>query len=230
MKKAWLNWSSGKDSAMALYHVQQGDEYKVAKLFTTLSETNERVSMHGLRKELLLEQVQNTGLPLQIADLSTDTSLDTYNQLMEKECLKLKEEGYTHSIFGDIFLEDLREYREKQLENIGIQCVFPLWKKDTTELMREFIDLGFNAIVVCTNSRYLEDDFCGRLIDHQFLKDLPANVDPCGENGEFHTFVFDGPIFKNSVNFKVGKKHIRTYESAGDKWDNRFCYCDLLPE
>lgn len=230
MKKAWLNWSSGKDSAMALYHVQQGDEYKVAKLFTTLSETNDRVSMHGLRKELLLEQVQNIGLPLQIADLSTDTSLDTYNQLMEKECLKLREEGYAHSIFGDIFLEDLREYREKQLENIGIQCVFPLWKKNTTELMYEFIDLGFEAIVVCTNSRYLEDDFCGRLIDNQFLKDLPANVDPCGENGEFHTFVFDGPIFKNPVNFKVGKKHIMTYESAGDKWDNRFCYCDLLPE
>ena len=230
MKKAWLNWSSGKDSALALYYVRQENEYRVEKLFTTLSESNGRVSMHGLRKELLLEQVQNTGLPLQIADISTDTSLDTYNQLMEKECVKLKKEGYTHSIFGDIFLEDLREYREKQLENIGIQCVFPLWKKDTAELIREFIELGFKAIVVCTNSRYLEDDFCGRLIDNQFLQDLPANVDPCGENGEFHTFVFDGPIFKNPVNFKVGEKQIKTYESADDKWDNRFCYCDLLPE
>ncbi len=230
MKKAWLNWSSGKDSAMALYHVQQENEYSVEKLFTTLSDTHQRVSMHGLRKDLLLKQVECMGMPLQIADLSTDTSLETYNNVMEKECLKLKKEGFTHSIFGDIFLEDLREYREQQLKSIGLECVFPLWQKDTAKLMREFLDLGFKAIVVCTNSKYLDDSFCGRVIDSDFLKDLPANVDPCGENGEFHTFVFDGPIFTHPVNFKIGEKHIRTYDSEADKWDNRFCYCDLLPE
>ncbi|TBW25765.1 diphthine--ammonia ligase [Gramella sp. KN1008] len=230
MKKAWLNWSSGKDSAMALYHVQNGNEYSVEMLFTTLSDAKERVSMHGLRKDLLLAQVESIGLSLQITHRSTGTSLNTYNKLMENACMKFKNEGFTHSIFGDIFLEDLREYREKQLDSIGVKTVFPLWKKDTSQLMQEFIELGFKAIVVCTNSKYLENSFCGRVIDDEFLKDLPANVDPCGENGEFHTFVFDGPIFTNPVNFKIGEKHIRTYDSEADKWDNRFCYCDLLPE
>lgn len=230
MKKAWLNWSSGKDATLALYYVQQGNDYNVEKLFTTLSADKGRISMHGVRKELLLEQVKNLGIPLQIADLSTDTSLKTYNEVMEKECLKLKNEAFTHSIFGDIFLEDLREYREHQLKEIGIKCVFPLWKRDTSELIQEFLDWGFKAIVVCTNSKYLKDSFCGRVIDEEFLKDLPANVDPCGENGEFHTFVFDGPIFTNPVNFKIGEKQIRTYDSQDGKWDSRFCYCDLLPE
>lgn len=230
MKKAWLNWSSGKDAALALYYVRQENEFSVEKLFTTLSKTNDRVNMHGLRKDLLLKQVENIGLPVQIANISTDTTLATYNRLMEEECLKIKREGFTHSIFGDIFLEDLREYREKQLASLGLKAVFPLWKKDTSKLIQEFLELGFKAIVVCTSSKYLDDNFCGRIIDQNFLNDLPASVDPCGENGEFHTFVFDGPIFKKPVGFKIGEKQIRTYESIEDKWDNRFCYCDLLPE
>lgn len=229
MKKAWLNWSSGKDSALALYYCRKNKEYKVEKLFTTLSQKHRRVSMHGLRKELLMEQVKNIGLPVRIADLSTDSSLDSYNELMLKETRRLKREGFTHSIFGDIFLEDLREYREKQLSQIDIKCVFPLWKKNTSKLILEFLELGFRAIVVCTNSSYLDDSFCGRMIDSDFLKDLPENVDACGENGEFHSFVFDGPIFKKPVKFRIGEKHTRTFESADDKWDTRFCYCDLLP-
>lgn len=230
MEKAWLNWSSGKDAAMALYYVRQAGKFSVEMLFTTLSGSSQRVSMHGVRKALLQEQVENTGLPLQIADISTETSMETYNQVMENETLKLKERGFTHSIFGDIFLEDLRQYREDQLASIGVKCIFPLWKKDTSVLMQEFIDLGFKAIVVCTNSKYLDNSFCGKIIDQKFINDLPDNVDPCGENGEFHSFVFDGPIFHNPVKFKIGEKQIKTFESADDKWDNIFCYCDLIPE
>lgn len=215
---------------MALYYVQQTNDYRVEKLFTTLSETHKRVSMHGLRKDLLQKQVGSIGLPIQIADLSTDTSLETYNKLMEAECLKLKNEGFTHSIFGDIFLEDLREYREKQLSQIEIEAVFPLWKKDTSKLIQEFLDLGFKAIVVCTNSKYLDDSFCGRIIDKDLIKQLPENVDPCGENGEFHTFVFDGPIFKNPVEFKLGEKTSRSFPSPDGGWDTKFCYCDLIPK
>ncbi len=230
MKKAWLNWSSGKDSALALYYTQRGRKYDVEKLFTTLSGDHQQVSMHGLRKDLLLRQVENIGLPLTIADLSTDTSLNSYNELMLKETKKFKKEGFTHSIFGDIFLEDLRKYREDQLSEIGIQAVFPLWRKDTSSLMQEFLSLGFKAIVVCTNSKYLEDSFCGRIIDQEFLRDLPENVDPCGENGEFHTFVFDGPIFKKPVQFKTGEKLTRIFPSPDGKWDTEFCYCDLIPK
>ena len=230
MKKAWLNWSSGKDSALALYQIEREKKYTVEKLFTTLSGDHQRVSMHGLRKDLLLRQVENIGLPIRIADLSTDTSLNSYNELMLKETKKFKEEGFTHSIFGDIFLEDLRKYREDQLSEIGIHAVFPLWKKDTAGLMQEFLNLGFKAVVICTNSKYLDESFCGRIIDQEFLQDLPGNVDPCGENGEFHTFVFDGPIFKKPVKFKIGQKTTRSFPSPDGKWDAEFCYCDLIPE
>ncbi|MFV8226865.1 diphthine--ammonia ligase [Christiangramia aquimixticola] len=246
MNKTYLNWSSGKDSALALYYSLQNDNLKVEKLFTTLNKEVDRVTMHGVRRELLLKQAEALDLPIMISELDTQVSMEAYNCTMQNATARLKDEGYTHSLFGDIFLEDLRKYREQQLAETGIIAEFPLWKKNTHGLMQEFIQLGFKAIVVCTSSKYLDDSFCGRIIDEKFLSDLPENVDPCGENGEFHTFVFDGPIFKEPVQYEVGEKVRRSYKPAGNKedncfktddcfkeetasWDIEFCFCDLLP-
>lgn len=239
--KAYLNWSSGKDSALALYYLKNQKEYQIEKLLTTINGDVDRVSMHGVRKELLLQQAEKLQLPLQISELGAETSMEAYNAKMKAATDSLKKEGFTHSVFGDIFLEDLRKYREEQLNSIGLKAVFPLWKKNTKDLITEFINLGFQAVVVCTNSKYLPDSFCGRIIDHQFVKDLPENVDPCGENGEFHTFVFNGPIFDSPVKFEIGEKVQRSYKPAKDEddncfnddadaWDTEFCFCDLIPK
>ena len=157
---------------------------------------------------------------------------------MAKFTQALKAENYTHSIFGDIFLEDLRSYREQQLAETGITAVFPLWERDTKQLIREFLSLGFKAITVCVNAKLLDKSFVGRIIDESFLNDLPDNVDPCGENGEFHTFVFDGPIFSKPVAFEIGEKILRSYLpndndddncfSGSSNWDTQFWYCDLV--
>ena len=239
MKKAFLNWSSGKDSAFALYKVQQEKEFSVEKLVTTVNSDLDRISMHGLRKDLLLKQVENLKIPLHIIPLSGNVSMSTYNEVMEAETLKLASEGFRYSIFGDIFLEDLKKYREDQLQKTPLQPVFPLWKRDTKRLMKEFLDAGFKAITVCVNAKLLDQSFCGRNIDESFLNDLPEGVDPCGENGEFHTFVFDGPIFKEPVKFQKGEYVKRTYEpkqqeedncfkEKQESWDTSFWYCDLL--
>jgi len=240
MNKAYLNWSSGKDSALSLFYAQAQDEYKVEKLLTTINKDVDRVTMHGVRKELLLQQAEKLGLPIEISELSAETSMEDYNRKMQEVTNSLVDEGFSHSLFGDIFLEDLKKYREDLLKDVGLTAVFPLWQKDTKELISEFIELDFKAVVVCTNSKYLDDSFCGRIIDHDFVKDLPENVDPCGENGEFHTFVFDGPIFKSPVEFKIGEKVKRFYKPSGNKddncfqdydqsWDTEFCFCDLIP-
>ncbi len=134
----------------------------------------------------------------------------------------LKEEGFTGAVFGDIFLEDLKQYRETQLATIGFKAIFPLWKRNTAELMHEFIDLGFKTIVVCTKAEVLDENFVGRVIDKDFLKDIPAHVDPCGENGEFHTFVYDGPIFQKPVEFTIGEKVYREYVAPKDDKDQCF--------
>lgn len=225
---------------MALYYARQNRELEVGKLVTSLSADVDRVTMHGVRRELLLQQARCIGMDLQIIGLPAHAGMETYNQKMAEATKQLKAEDYTHAIFGDIFLEDLRVYREEQLQKADMQAVFPLWKLDTKELIQEFVDLNFKAIVVCTNSKVLDNSFCGRLIDTEFIKDLPENVDPCGENGEFHSFVFDGPIFKSPVEFEVGEKVKRSYSSAenendchGDtekSWDTEFCFCDLLPK
>ena len=241
MNKAYLNWSSGKDSAMALYYANSQNEYKVEKLLTTINKDVGRVTMHGVRKELLLEQAEKIGLPIEISELSAETSMEDYNLKMKEATDSLIADGFSHSVFGDIFLEDLKKYREEQLNSAGLKAVFPLWKKNTKELISEFIDLGFKAVVVCTNSKYLEDSFCGRIIDNDFVEELPENVDACGENGEFHTFVFDGPIFDSPVEFEIGEKVKKSYKPAekgddncfqddAESWDTEFCFCDLMPK
>ena len=181
MHKAYLNWSSGKDSAFALYKVQKEGIYRVGKLVTTINSEEDRISMHGVRKFLLLEQAESLGIPLQLIPLKGIVALKEYEEVMRINLDLLKAEGFTHSIFGDIYLDDLRIYREKQLQKEGIKAVFPLWQMNTANLIREIIEAGFKAITVSVNARLLDKTFCGRLIDEKFLKDLPANVDPCGE-------------------------------------------------
>ncbi|MDV7187543.1 diphthine--ammonia ligase [Lutibacter sp. TH_r2] len=231
-KKAIFNWSGGKDSALALYHVLKDNKFDIAQLVTTVNSKYNRISMHGVRNELLTAQGLELGLPIKRILLPETPSMEDYDAIMKDQLTDINSQKITHSIFGDIFLEDLRAYRETRLKEVGLKGYFPLWKRDTTEIVNEFIDLGFKTIVVCASSKLLGNDFTGRIIDKDFLKDLPKNVDPCGENGEFHTFVFDGPIFKNPIKFKLGEKTYREYEITKD--DNStnasgFHFCDLIP-
>ncbi|MFD1163526.1 Dph6-related ATP pyrophosphatase [Hwangdonia seohaensis] len=233
--KTYFNWSSGKDSALALYHVLQDKRYAVDELITTINSHYNRVSMHGLRKELLIAQTLALNIPASLIELPEKPSMEVYEQKMLETVTRLKKDGFTHSAFGDIFLEDLKCYREKQLAKQNIKTIFPLWKRDTKKLLNEFIDLGFKTIVVCAHSKYFDEDFVGTVIDKDFIDNLPKGVDPCGENGEFHTFCFDGPIFKNPIPFKIGEKVYREYDapktddSYGEDTKYGVWYCDLIP-
>jgi uncharacterized protein (TIGR00290 family) len=215
MENGILNWSGGKDSTMTLYRMIQ-ENYRPTCLFTTLNGENKRISMHGVRLELLQQQVECLGMDLEIVELPENPSMSDYEEVMRRKLIDFKAKGVECSIFGDIFLEDLRKYREDKLSELGVKAIFPLWKESTSSLIREFIDLGFKTIVTCVNERVLDKSFVGRVIDDSFLNDLPSNVDPCGENGEFHTFVFDGPIFNSPVKFEIGEKVHKTYASTSD--------------
>jgi len=206
MAKAIFNWSGGKDSALALYKIQIEKKIEVSSLLTTLNKKNKRVSGHGIRESLLDLQSKNMSIPINKIFLPDDVSNETYEKMMKEYWEKKKNEGINYCISGDIFLEDVKEYREKQLSMMDIQSVFPLWKMNSNDVLKEFIDLGFKSIVVCINEKYLDSSFVGRIIDADFVADLPPNIDPCGENGEYHSFVFDGPIFKKPVDFKVNDK------------------------
>lgn len=227
MKKTFINWSSGKDCAMALYLMQQSGEFDVQKLFTTVGEVEKRVGMHGLREEVLKRQAAAIGLPLEIAYLPKDDSHEAYNQLMHERLSQLKKEGYEIAAYGDILLEDLRAYRENQLSEVGMQAHFPLWWKNTERLLLDFIEKGFKAIVVAANGNYFDDSVLGKEINREFLDNLPKEVDPCGENGEFHTFCYDGPIFKQKVNFQKEEKVIRTYPNPKGRGQVKFHFLDV---
>lgn len=240
MKQTYLNWSSGKDSALTYYFLKNNPDYNVSKLVTTINKDVDRVSMHGLQEALLDAQAKSMRVPLQKIYLPKDTSMQVYNSKMQEATQKLTSEGFTHAAFGDIFLEDLKKYREEQLEKVGLQTIFPLWEKDTTAIMKEFLSLGFKAFTVCVNAKLLDESFVGREVNEQFLRDLPDTVDPCGENGEFHTFVYDGPIFNHPISFEIGEKVLKGYSPSKDddddcftddtqSWDTQFWYCDLLP-
>lgn len=220
-KKALFTWSGGKDSALALYYVQHEKNYDISVMLTTITTDYNRVSMHGFRTELLESQVETLGYKLEKIMVTKNSSNEEYENMMKKCLMKYFNMGIRNVIFGDIFLEDVRKYREKNLLKIGMTGVFPLWRKDTAELASEFIKLGFKAVVTCVDSSLLDDRFVGRNFDEKFLSDLPSGVDPCGENGEFHTFVFDGPIFNKRIKFDKGEVVIR---------ENRFYFCDLLPK
>jgi uncharacterized protein (TIGR00290 family) len=213
-------WSGGKDSAMALHALQSAREYSVTALLTTVTEEYDRISMHGVRRVLLERQAESIGLPLHAVLIPPQCINATYEARMKEALSEHLARGVQRVAFGDIFLEDLRVYREKNLAQIEMQALFPIWKRDTRELARDFLRCGFRAITVCVDPRVLDPSFAGRVLDESFFADLPPGVDPCGENGEFHTFVFDGPVFQVPIHFLIGEKVMR----------DGFCFCDLLPE
>jgi uncharacterized protein (TIGR00290 family) len=212
-------WSGGKDSAMALHALLQRSDIHVTALLTTVTEGFNRISMHGVRRELLERQAESIGLPLHEVLIPPQCVNPIYEARMEEALRAHYDKGVRTVAFGDIFLEDLRAYREKNLARIGMTALFPIWKRDTRELIRAFHSARFRTIVVCIDSKVLDPSFAGRELDEAFFRDLPPQADPCGENGEFHTFVFDGPIFRTQVPVRAGEII---------KWDS-FVFCDLLP-
>lgn len=219
-EKVIFTWSGGKDSAIALYELNRTHSYKISALLTTVTEDFDRISMHGVRRILLEQQAESLGLPLERVYITKNASNDEYVAKMRDKLMDYQSRGVLSVCFGDIFLEDLRKYREKNLSKIGMKGIFPIWKRDTTELAHTLIDLGFKAVITCVDSNVLDKKFVGRIYDKQFLHELPYSVDPCGENGEFHSFVYDGPIFRERIRFATGDIVLR---------DNRFYFCDLIP-
>lgn len=236
-KKLFLNWSSGKDAALALHRILQESRYEVELLLTTLNLPQNRISMHGVSRELLLHQLKHLEIdvPSLIIDLPEMPDMDTYHSIMRPNLENLKMLGFKYAGFGDILLEDVKKYREEQLSIFDMEGVFPLWKRNTREVLEEFLEVGFKAIIVSSNASLLDKSFCGRMVDKDLLKDLPAGVDVCGENGEFHTFCFDGPIFKKPVSFQIGEKIYKEYDApktldkeAPPRQKLGFWFCDLL--
>jgi uncharacterized protein (TIGR00290 family) len=213
-----FNWSGGKDSTLALHYVLQDPSIEIRYLVTTVTEKYNRVSMHGVREALLIAQAESIGIPLYQIRLGEMPDMQTYDQAMAFHLSKFQNEGITHSIFGDIFLEDLRTYRENKLKEVGLSGIFPLWKKNTKDLIAEFLDLTYKTIIVCTQSNL--ENICGEVITSTLIDSLPENIDPCGENGEFHTFTFEGPIFRNKISFTIGEKVFRTHPAPMQKEDS----------
>jgi len=202
--RALLSWSSGKDSAMALYRTLAAKEYEVVGLLTTISDEFHRVSMHGVREELLETQAQLAGFELEKVMIPYPCPNAIYEEKMRDALVRWIRKGISHVIFGDLFLEDIRRYREEKLAQLGLTPVFPVWGTETSALAREMLRVGFRAVITCVDTKKLEREFAGREFDESLLADLPKSVDPCGENGEFHTFVYDGPVFKRRIPIRVG--------------------------
>ncbi|MCC3859643.1 adenine nucleotide alpha hydrolase [Pseudemcibacter aquimaris] len=217
--KAVVSWSSGKDSAYAYHIAKSSGDFDIVGTLTTITETFKRVSMHGVREELLDIQIQNTGLKGYKSYIPSPCTNEIYEEKMRALSETLKADGITHVIFGDLFLEDVRDYRLRQMEKAELECVFPLWKKDTTELAHEMIDSGLRSILTCIDPKKLDKSFAGREFGPALLADLPDHIDPCGENGEFHSVVIKGPMLKNDIPVTVGE----IVERDG------FIFADVIP-
>ncbi|AFD06500.1 Dph6-related ATP pyrophosphatase [Solitalea canadensis] len=228
--KAAMFWSGGKDSSFALYKVLKETETEVAFLVTTINEEYRRISMHGIRENLLDAQVASIGIPLKKMLVPKECTNELYEENLLQVFAELKKEGVEAIIYGDIFLEDLKVYREKLLEKAGLTGLFPLWKEDTALLVNEFIALGFKSILCCVKSDLLAKEFAGKLITEELINQLPADVDSCGENGEFHSFCYAGPIFKQEIKVEIGETVFKPYEvkTAQDLFQHGFWFTDLL--
>jgi uncharacterized protein (TIGR00290 family) len=214
-----ISWSGGKDSARALYEILHRDEFEVLALLTTITDDYDQISMHGVPRVLLEAQAASLRLPLEVMRIRKGAPNTEYESTLLKTLSKYDQRGVRRVVCGDLFLEDIRQYRQSVLARIGMTGLYPLWQRDTAQLARELIALGFRTIVTCADPRALPESFAGRELDADFLRSLPSGVDPCGENGEFHTFVFDGPIFSEPVRFEVGKVEFR----------DSFYFCALIP-
>jgi uncharacterized protein (TIGR00290 family) len=219
--KILISWSGGKESALALYDVKKQRNLEIVALLTTVNEDYARISMHGIREILLGQQAQSLNIPLEKVYIPKNSSGKEYESRLKTVLVKYKNTGVSSTVFGDIFLEDLRRWREDNLAKIGMRGMFPLWKRDTRKLAQRFIESGFKSIITCVDSKVLDKKFVGRNFNQQFLNELPEGIDPCGENGEFHSFVYAGPIFNQEIKHTLGEVVLR---------DKRFYYCDIIPE
>ena len=235
-QRSIFNWSGGKDSALALYHCLQNPEIDIKYLVTTVNDAVDRISMHGVRTELLIKQAESIGIPLYQIRLPEMPGMAEYDEVMRKHMEHFRNEGITHAIFGDIFLEDLKQYRDRRLAEVGMTGIYPLWKRDTHELINEFLGLGFGTVIACAQERL--EKIVGKEINLELMMSLPDDVDVCGENGEFHTFAFKGPIFSKEIAYKTGEKVFKEYKAPENSNDtcisdttkklSGFWYCDLI--
>lgn len=225
MKKEGIivSWSSGKDSCVMLHNLIQMEHYSICSLMTMLRD-DQRVSAHGVRKELLLAQAEALQIPIRLLTITNDNS---YESCLRQYIAESVEQGVHTFAYGDLFLEDIRNYRIKNHKELETNCLFPIWGKNTKQLAKEIVDLGYKIIVTCVDTKKLDASFAGRVFDHQFIRDLPEHIDPCGENGEFHTFVYGGPIFRNRVSFKKNQTEIKEFIDGAHKFT--FALCDLEP-
>jgi uncharacterized protein (TIGR00290 family) len=219
LTKILFGWSGGKDSAMALCEILKNNEYEVVSLLTTITEDYDRISMHGVRRTLVEQQARSLDIPLHKVFIPKDCSNEIYAAKMAEALNRFKQEGVEKVAFGDIFLEDVRKYREDNLARLNMKAIFPIWGRDSAELAQTFIALGFKSVISCIDTKVLDKRFLGRQFDKDFLAELPPGVDPSGENGEFHSFVYDGPIFKERIGYKLGEMVLR----------DSFHFCDLIP-
>lgn len=219
-EKIILSWSGGKDSALALWDIRKSGHYDVVGLVTIVAEPDERVAMHGICRSMIEQQAHALDLPVHIVTVPDQCPNETYVTCVNDALQKFVELGIRKLAFGDVYLDDLRDFREEHLDAIGMEALFPLWHRDTKELSYAFINAKFKALITTVDSTVLDKGFAGRTFDRSLLSDLPITVDPCGENGEFHTFVYDGPTFMHPVPVKIGHRHSCT----------RFHYCDLSPK
>lgn len=215
-----MSWSSGKDSAFALYQLLARPDIEVTGLLTTVTEDYNRVSMHAVREDLLELQAKALGLPLHKVKIPSKCTNEIYEERMKEAIKEAKKLQVTHMAFGDLFLEDIRNYRIDKLKDSGIEPLFPLWNYPTKKLANEMIKSGLKAVVTCIDPKVIPESFAGRKFDASFLADLPSHVDPCGENGEFHTFVYDGPMFRRPIAIEVGETTLR----------EGFIFTDVLPK
>jgi uncharacterized protein (TIGR00290 family) len=220
VEQVLFSWSGGKDSALALQEILTCGKYALAGLLTTVTEDYDRISMHGVRSALLHQQATSLGLALTVVRVPKQAANAAYEERMASALQRHKDAGVTCVAFGDIFLEDLRAYREQNLARMGMRALFPLWKRDSVDIIKSFIGGGFKAVTTCVDGKVLGSEFVGRAIDDLFAADLPAGIDPCGENGEYHSFVHKGPIFSQDIAYRRGDVVLR---------DDRFWYCDLIP-
>ena len=220
LEKVIVSWSGGKDSVLSLFGMSSSKkQFEISALLTTLTEGYDRISMHGVRRELLQRQSSSLRIPLEEVWIPKNATNEIYEARMSEAVSKYASQNVSSVAFGDLFLRDIREYRENFLRRLGVKCIFPIWGKDTGALANFFIDSGFKAIICCVNPKLLGKEYCGREFDKSFLSEIPGSVDPCGENGEFHTFVYHGPIFKEKVEVKVGDVVNR----------DGFFFADILP-
>ena len=219
MKKTMLSWSSGKDSAWTLHMMRQDPDISIDGLFSTINQEFDRVAMHAVRVALLQQQSDSIGLPIQLIPIPYPCSDADYAKIMDGFVKREIERGVECFAFGDLYLEDIREYREKSLSGSGIAPIFPIWGSDTRVLSATMLESGLRAQITCVDPSQLAPEFCGREYDASFLTDLPPGVDPCGEKGEFHSFAFDGPMFGHKIDIKIGETTTR----------DKFVFTDLLP-